>query len=61
MKSLREVYIELGVGRTTVQYWVDKILCRPKQWRGDNTSIQFSDEEVEQIWTIRFYNLYLFP
>ncbi len=55
MKSLREVYTELGVGRTTVQYWVDKILCRPKQWRGDNTSIQFSDEEVEQIWTIRFY------
>ena len=55
MKTLREVYTELGVGRTTVQYWLDKILCRPKQSEKDNTPLEFSDEEVKLLWCIRFY------
>lgn len=55
MKSFRQVYTELGENRTTVQYWIDKILCRPKQDERDNTPLQFTSKEVRQLWVIKIY------
>lgn len=55
MKSLRDVYEEIGVSRTTLQGWLYDILEWPKQEREDNTALKISDEDLALIWQIRFY------
>lgn len=55
MKSLREVYEELGVSRTTLQGWLYDILDWPKQEKTNNSSILISDEVLTTIWQIRFF------
>lgn len=55
MKSLREVYEELGVSRTTLQGWLYDILEWPKQDTADNTALKISDDVLTTIWQIRFF------
>lgn len=55
MKSLRDVYEELGVSRTTLQGWLYDILDWPKQDKTDNTALVIGDEVLATLWQIRFY------
>lgn len=53
MRTLREVYEEIGVSRTTVQGWVNGILEKPTAQ--DDTGWYFDDDDFEKIWQIRFF------
>lgn len=53
MRTLREVYEEIGVSRTTLQGWVNGILEKPTLQ--DDTGWYFDDEDFEKIWQIRFF------
>ena len=55
MKSLREVYQELGVSRTTLQGWLYDILDWPKQEKTDNTALVIGEEVLSTLWQIRFF------
>lgn len=55
LKSLRDVYEELGVSRTTLQGWLYDILDWPKQDKTDNTALVISEEVLATLWQIRFY------
>lgn len=53
MRTLREVYEEIRVSRTTLQGWVNGILEKPTLQ--DDTGWYFDDEDFEKIWQIRFF------
>ena len=53
MRTLREVYEEIGVSRTTLQGWVNGILEKPTLQ--DDAGWYFDDEDFEKIWQIRFF------
>lgn len=53
MRTLREVYEEIGVSRTTLQGWVNGILEKPTLQ--DDTGWYFDDIDFEKIWQIRFF------
>lgn len=53
MRTLREVYEEIGVSRTTLQGWVNGILGEPTVQ--DDTGWYFDDNDFEKIWQIRFF------
>lgn len=55
MKSLRDVYEELGVSRTTLQGWLYDILKWPRQDTADNTALNIPDDILPTIWQIRFF------
>lgn len=55
MKSLRDVYEELGISRTTLQGWLYDILEWPKQDVSDNTAMIIPDDILPTIWQIRFF------
>lgn len=52
-KTMRQVYEELGISRTTLQGWITGILDAPT---GSDTSGWYFDEhDFELLWQIRFY------
>ena len=53
-KSTMEVCAELGVSRTTFKGWVYDILGRTQD-PYDNTTLEFTEEEIITLWQIRFY------
>jgi len=53
-KNTMEVCAELGVSRTTLKGWVYDILDR-RQEPYDNTTLEFTEDEVVILWQIRFY------
>lgn len=51
--TMREVYEELGVSRTTLQGWVDDILGGPTG--ADENGWYFNEKDFERLWRIRIY------